>query len=181
MHKSVVIALGEVGYLEKQSPRQLYEKDTNPGDENYTKYARELDIHFCFYRGIKQGQPWCDVFVDWCFVKAYGVVAGRRLLCQPILSRGAGCRYSYGYYREAGRLADSPQEGDQIFFQREGTICHTGLVTGVDDSRVYTVEGNTSSEAGIVANGGCVAQKSYDLHDPGIVGYGRPDYAAVGE
>ena len=165
MHKSVVIALGEVGYLEKQSPRQLYEKHTNPGDENYTKYARELDIHFCFYRGIKQGQPWCDVFVDWCFVKAYGVVAGRRLLCQPILSKGAGCRYSYGYYREAGRLADSPQEGDQIFFQREGTICHTGLVTGMDDSRVYTVEGNTSSEAGIVANGGCVAQKSYDLHD----------------
>ena len=92
MHKSVVIALGEVGYLEKQSPRQLYEKHTNPGDENYTKYARELDIHFCFYRGIKQGQPWCDVFVDWCFVKAYGVVAGRRLLCQPILSKGAGCR-----------------------------------------------------------------------------------------
>ena len=54
-------------------------------------------------------------------------------------------------------------------------------MTGVDDSRVYTVEGNTSSEAGIVANGGCVAQKSYDLHDPGIAGYGRPDYDAVGE
>ncbi len=181
MHKSVIIALGEVGYLEKQSRRQLYEKHTNPGDENYTKYAREMDILFCFYRGVKQGYPWCDVFVDWCFVQAYGVIAGRKLLCQPILSKGAGCRYSYGYYREAGRLVDSPQEGDQIFFRREGRICHTGLVTGVKDGRVYTVEGNTSDAEGIVANGGCVAQKSYALDDPGIAGYGRPDYAAVGE
>mgnify|MGYP000553177094 FL=1 len=78
-------------------------------------------------------------------------------------------------------MATMSRQGVQIFFQREGTICHTGLVTGVDDSRVYTVEGNTSSETGIVANGGCVAQKSYDLHDPGIAGYGRPDYDAVGE
>ena len=54
-------------------------------------------------------------------------------------------------------------------------------MTEVKDGRVYTVEGNTSSQAGIVANGGCVAQKSYDLHDPGIAGYGRPDYDAVGE
>lgn len=181
MHKSVIIALGEVGYLEKQSRRQLYEKHTNPGDENYTKYAREMDILFCFYRGVKQGYPWCDVFVDWCFVQAYGVIAGRKLLCQPILSKGAGCRYSYGYYAQAGRLVDSPQEGDQIFFRREGRICHTGLVTGVKDGRVYTVEGNTSDAEGIVANGGCVAQKSYALDDPGIAGYGRPDYAAVGE
>lgn len=181
MHKSVIIALGEVGYLEKQSRRQLYEKHTNPGDENYTKYAREMDILFCFYRGVKQGYPWCDVFVDWCFVQAYGVIAGRKLLCQPILSKGAGCRYSYGYYEQAGRLVDSPQEGDQIFFRREGRICHTGLVTGVKDGRVYTVEGNTSDAEGIVANGGCVAQKSYALDDPGIAGYGRPDYAAVGE
>lgn len=181
MHKSVIIALGEVGYLEKQSRRQLYEKHTNPGDENYTKYAREMDILFCFYRGVKQGYPWCDVFVDWCFVQAYGVIAGRKLLCQPILSKGAGCRYSYGYYAQAGQLVDSPQEGDQIFFRREGRICHTGLVTGVKDGRVYTVEGNTSDAEGIVANGGCVAQKSYALDDPGIAGYGRPDYAAVGE
>ena len=181
MHKSVIIALGEVGYLEKQSRRQLYEKHTNPGDENYTKYARDMHAHLGFYRGGKQGLPWCDVFVDWCFVQAYGVIAGRKLLCQPILSKGAGCRYSYGYYREAGRLVDSPQEGDQIFFRREGRICHTGLVTGVKDGRVYTVEGNTSDAEGIVANGGCVAQKSYALDDPGIAGYGRPDYAAVGE
>lgn len=181
MHKSVSIALAEVGYLEKQTPEQLDDKCSNPGDENYTKYARDMHAHLGFYLGSKQGYPWCDVFVDWCFVQAYGVIAGRRLLCQPLLSKGAGCRYSYGYFKDAGQLASEPQPGDQIFFQREGSICHTGLVTEVVNGRVYTVEGNTSDADGIVENGGCVALKNYDLRDPGIAGYGRPNYAAVGE
>ena len=180
-YKRVIqVAENEIGYLEKNDTSNLDDKTANAGSKNYTKYARDLDA-LGFYNGRKNGYAWCDVFVDWCFVQAYGVIAGRKLLCQPILSRGAGCRYSYGYYQEAGQLVQTPQEGDQIFFQREGTICHTGLVTQVDDSRVYAVEGNTSGEAGIVANGGCVAQKSYDLNDLGIAGYGRPDYAAVGE
>ena len=46
---------------------------------------------------------------------------------------------------------------------------------------MHTVEGNTSAQAGIVPNGGCVACKSYDLDDPGIAGYGRPDYRLVEE
>lgn len=181
MHKSVMVALGEVGYLEKQTPEQLDEKYSNAGDANYTKYARDMAAHIGFYRGSKQGFPWCDVFVDWCFVQAYGVIAARRLLCQPLLSKGAGCRYSFGYFREAGQAAQEPQPGDQIFFQQEGNICHTGLVTAVRNGRVYTVEGNTSDAEGIIANGGCVAEKSYLLQDPGIAGYGRPDYALVGE
>lgn len=181
MHKSVMIALAEVGYVEKHTPNLLDEKLTNAGDENFTKYARDLDAHFGFYRGSKQGMPWCDVFVDWCFVQAYGAHMGRRLLCQPMLSRGAGCRYSFGYYQEAGRIVQEPQEGDQIFFCRDGVICHTGLVTGTDGEYVTTVEGNTSDADGIVANGGCVREKRYLRSDPGIAGYGRPEYSLVDE
>ena len=181
MHKSVIIALAEVGYLEKETRDSLDDKLQNAGDENFTKYARDLDSRPGFYRGLKQGMPWCDVFVDWCFVEAYGVHMARKLLCQSMFSRGAGCRYSYAYYREAGRTVTEPAEGDQIFFVQNGTICHTGLVTGVDEAYVYTVEGNTSDATGIVANGGCVARKRYLRSDPGIAGYGRPDYALVQE
>lgn len=179
MHEAVRIALDEVGYLEKQSPASLDEKQTNAGSDNFTKYARDLDAHFGFYRGSKQGYPWCDVFVDWCFVKAYGVHMARKLLCQPILSRGAGCRYSYSYFEAAGRLFHAPEPGDQVFFQQDGRICHTGLVTAADETYVYTVEGNTSDDAGIVANGGCVREKRYELSFPGLAGYGRPDYSLV--
>ena len=120
MHKSVAVALGEVGYLEKRSPEKLDEKLANPGEENYTKYARDMAAHWGFYLGKKQGFPWCDVFVDWCFTQAYGVQNARRLLCQPVFSRGAGCRYSFAYFREAGRLETHPQPGDQIFFRQSG-------------------------------------------------------------
>lgn len=181
MHKSVTVALAEVGYLEKQSPENLDDKLANPGQENYTKYARDMASHLGFYRGSKQGYPWCDVFVDWCFVEAYGVQNARRLLCQPIFSRGAGCRYSFEYYRQAGRLFSDPQPGDQIFFQREGSICHTGIVTDVTQESVCTVEGNTSDEEGVIPNGGCVTRKRYPLDSPLIAGFGRPDYSLVGE
>lgn len=177
MHQSVRVALGEVGYVEKNSREQLDERLANAGDANYTKYARDLDGTLGFYRGWKQGMPWCDVFVDWCFVRAYGVRTARRLLCQPMLSRGAGCRYSLAYYEEAGRRVDTPEPGDQIFFRDEkGTVCHTGIVAEVKGGFVHTVEGNTSDEEGIVANGGCVRRKCYPLDFSGIAGYGRPDY-----
>lgn len=181
MHKSVSIALAEVGYLEKHDRHGLDDKLSNPGEENFTKYARDMDAHPGFYLGSKQGYPWCDVFVDWCFVQAYGWHMARKLLCQPLLSRGAGCRYSFGYYQDAGRIYPHPEPGDQIFFQKDGYICHTGLVTEADETYVYTVEGNTSDETGIIANGGCVRQKRYDRQDIGIAGYGRPEYSLVGE
>lgn len=181
MHKSVTVALGEVGYLEKHTPEQLDDKLANPGEENFTKYARDMAAHPGFYLGNKQGFPWCDVFVDWCFVKAYGAQDARRLLCQPLFSRGAGCRYSFAYFQQAGRLVFEPREGDQIFFCRDGSICHTGIVTRVCDSVVHTVEGNTSDQEGVIPNGGCVTEKQYPLDSPHIAGYGRPDYSLVGE
>ena len=53
MHKVVSIALGEVGYLEKHTPEQLDDKLSNPGQENYTKYARDMAAHLGFYLGSK--------------------------------------------------------------------------------------------------------------------------------
>lgn len=176
-HATVEIALNEVGYLEKETPDLLFDKTANAGDKNFTKYARDLDDILGFYMGAKQGQPWCDVFVDWCFVRAYGVSLARKLLCQPLLSRGAGCSHSLDYFEDDGRRFDTPAVGDQIFFQNDGHVCHTGIVVALDEENVYTVEGNTSDEEGIIRNGGCVRRKQYPRNFPGIAGYGRPDYA----
>ena len=138
----------------------LDSKTLNVGKMNYTKYARDLDNIPGFYNGRKQGFAWCDVFVDWCFAKAYGVENAKKLLCQPNVSLGAGCTYSMQYYRSKGQLKTSPKIGDQIFFKnKSGEICHTGLVYNVDNSYVYTIEGNTSTASGVVANGGGVCMK----------------------
>lgn len=178
--KVIGVALKEVGYLEKETNARLDHITANAGDENFTKYARDLDA-VGFYNGAKNGYAWCDVFVDWCFVQVFGAEEALRITFQPrlrFLNRGAGCRYSRGYYEIRGRLFDHPEKGDQIFFwnAEKTRVCHTGLVWDVDDTYVHTVEGNTSGEEGVVDNGGSVNQKKYLLTDERIAGYGRPLY-----
>lgn len=175
--KLIKIAEAEVGYMEKETNKNLDSKTANAGDENYTKYARDLDNLTDFYNGKKNGYSWCDVFVDWCFYKAFGRTAAQTLLCQPNKSLGAGCKYSALYFKGKNQFYSSPKVGDQIFFKKtDGTIYHTGLVYKVDKTYVYTIEGNTSSAEGVVENGGCVAKKKYKLGYSKIAGYGRPKY-----
>lgn len=174
--KLIKIAEAEEGYLEKASNASLDSDTANAGKANYTKYARDLDAIPNFYNGKKNGYAWCDVFVDWCFVKAFGVEAALKLTCQPEKSAGAGCKYSAQYYKNKGQFHTTPKVGDQIFFASGGDPNHTGIVYEVDSSKVYTVEGNTSGASGVVANGGGVCKKSYSLSNSRIYGYGRPAY-----
>ena len=176
--KLIQIALAEEGYLEKASNASLDSDTANAGSANYTKYARDLDAIPDFYNGKKNGYAWCDVFVDWCFVKAFGAEAALNLTCQPKKSAGAGCKFSAQYYKNKGQFHTSPKVGDQIFFTSNGSVSHTGIVYKVDSSKVYTIEGNTSGASGVVANGGGVCKKSYSLNYSRIYGYGRPAYDA---
>ena len=176
--KLIKIAEAEVGYLEKKSNSSLDSKTANAGYNNYTKYARDLN-KAGYYNGNKNGYAWCDVFVDWCFYQLCGKDAKKAeaIICQTG-DYGAGCIFSARYYRNAGRFYTSPKPGDQIFFGTKGNESHTGIVYKVDATKVYTIEGNTSSASGVVANGGAVRKKSYSLSYSKIVGYGRPKYDA---
>ena len=161
----VSIALAEVGYREKASNASLDEKTSNAGSGNWTKYARDLAAAG-YYNGNKNGYAWCDVFVDWCFFKAYGAVEGQRIQCQTG-DLGAGCVYSAQYYRQQGRYNSSPRVGDQVFFNSGGTIGHTGIVVEVTSSTIVTVEGNASDQ---------VKKNSYNRSSSYIAGYGHPLY-----
>lgn len=178
----IEVATAEIGYLEKKDKNNLDDKTANAGSKNYTKYARDLDA-LGFYNGRKQSVAWCDVFVDWCFVQAFGLEVALKLTNQPLgkSNCGAGCKYSRNYYKKKGQLHDTPKMGDQIFFWPKDEIggpavAHTGLVYAVDSTYVYTIEGNTSGASGVVANGGGVCKKKYKLTYNRIAGYGRPDY-----
>lgn len=181
IQKVISVARSEIGYLEKASNSQLDSKTANPGSNNWTKYAAYLDGLGNVYNGKKNGYAWCDVFVDYCFIYPFGFDLGMKCLRQAIKGLGAGCTYSMRYYKEANAFYTSPQAGDQIFFTRDkgSTSYHTGLVVEVKGGRVYTIEGNTSSAAGVVENGGCVRDKSYPLGASYIAGYGRPNWSVV--
>ena len=162
----VAIALAEVGYREKATNSVLDDKTANSGSNNWTKYARDLAAAG-YYNGNKNGYAWCDVFVDWCFFKAYGAVKGQRIQCQsgPL---GAGCIYSAQYYQQKGRYDRKPKVGDQVFFQTGGQIGHTGIVVEVTDTTITTVEGNSSDQ---------VKKNTYSRSNGYIAGYGHPLYS----
>lgn len=167
--KLINLARQELGYLEKASNKNLDDKTANVGSNNYTKYARDI------YPSL-QGQPWCDMFVDWCFVQAFGQVSARQLIGGGF---SAYTPTSAQYYKDKGWWRTVPLPGDQVFFENDIRIHHTGIVTQVADGRLYTIEGNTSGASGVVANGGGVFEKSYALIYSRIAGYGRPDWSLV--
>ena len=169
----IAVAIGELGYHEKASNTALDDKEANAGSNNFTKYARDFDQKYPqWFNGKKNSYPWCDVFIDWCFLTAYGYENALRLLCQPERSAGAGCTYSLQYYRNKGQFhTDNPQRGDQIFFGTSlSNSTHTGLVEKVENGCVYTIEGNSSDQ---------VCRRRYALTDSCILGYGRPEYDSV--
>lgn len=174
--KLLSIALSEVGYLEKNNGSFLYDKTANAGSANYTKYGYEM--RSLYPSTMDYPAPWCDSFVDWCFVQAFG-----REVAEKLLHKFDDYTVnSAGYYKNNKEWHKSPEVGDQIFFtDSKGGICHTGIVYALDNTYVYTIEGNTSSASGVIANGGCVAKKSYKRNYNRIAGYGRPNYAIVKE
>ena len=168
--KVIAVAASQIGYKEKASNASLDNPTANAGSANYTKYARDFDQKFPkWYNGKKNGYAWCDMFVDWCFLSAYGYENALRLLCQPERSAGAGCTYSLRYYKNKGQFhTGTPKVGDQIFFGTSiDNSTHTGIVEKVEGGKVYTIEGNTSDQ---------VARRSYALSNSRILGYGRPAY-----
>lgn len=156
------IAEAEVEYHEKRSANDLYSKTGNSGSGNYTKYNKEM--HALQPRNMDYPAPWCDCFVDWCMVKAFGAETAKKVLC------GDFDDYTYSsvnLYKKAGRWTQNAARGYQIFFGGSG---HTGLVYKVEKGVVYTIEGNKSDE---------VRKCSYALTNSSIIGYGMPLYSIV--
>ena len=178
-NKVLDIAVAEVGYVGKSTADKLDDKRAGTKG-NYTKYARELDAIANFYNGKKQGFDFCDVFVDWCFVKAFGAEAAKKLLNQPERSYGAGCGWSKSYFEAAGRFYKTPQVGDQIFFGTSKSCYHTGLVYRIDGNKIYTIEGNAAPDLTVESDGHMVCLRLYKATDSRILGYGRPDWAGAG-
>ena len=141
----VQTAINEEGYHEKGSNSNLDDKTANSGSGNYTKYGQ----HF---GNTGPSWPWCAQFVSWSADKA-GIP-------QSAINRTASVAAFNQFFSSKNRFhragsGYTPKRGD-VFMKSDR---HTGIVTGVVDGKLKTIEGNSSDK---------VAQRSYDLASCGF-------------
>ncbi|WP_418423949.1 GH25 family lysozyme [Blautia sp.] len=158
-------------YLEKGTLAYLDDFQRNAGYNNYTKFAR--DVNSWGQPGC-QGQSWCAVYQFWKLVKVFGLKKALQIM-------GGGfynCQSVTRHAKANGTWKKTPKKGALIIF-RNGA--HIGSIRKYDTTYAYTNEGNTSSAAGVVANGGACRNKKYKLTDPAIDGYVWIDYGATAD
>ena len=174
----ISVAEAEIGYLEKKSNKDLDDKTANAGSNNYTKYNRDMKA-WAGSAGLNN--QWCQNFVDWCFVTAFGLEAAKKLIYTFTNYTPTGSNAFKKRNRYIKRGKGKPKRGDVIYFysSAKGRIGHVGIVYKVSSSTVYTIEGNTSGASSLVTNGGGVRKKSYSLSSTYIDGYGSVDYDAI--
>lgn len=176
--KLIRVAEEQLGYLEKKSNKDLDSKTANAGSNNYTKYNRDLKT----WTGVGYiNAQWCQAFVDWCFIEAFGLTDAKKLIYvwTNYTPTGSDAFKKRGRYIKRGK--GTPKRGDVIYFYStsKGRIGHVGIVYKVSGKTVYTIEGNTSGASSLITNGGGVRKKSYSMSSSYIDGYGSVDYAAV--
>lgn len=122
------IAVGELGNTEY------------PANSNRTKYG--------VWYGL-DGQPWCMMFVQWCFAQAGRTLPHKSASCSDLLS----------WYRKYApeRVVATPLPRDIIIYN----FGHTGIVESVSQTTITAIEGNTSAgDAGSQSNGGGVFRRT---------------------
>ena len=137
---------------------------TRPGNTAVVDLAKQQvgnvgGYPYWSWYGFNSRVEWCACFVSWCYGQA-GLSEPRFAACQ---SQGIPWFTSHGQWGARGYENIAP--GDAIFFDwdLDGSADHVGLVIGRDESRVYTVEGNSGDACKI---------KSYPLDYACIKGYG---------
>lgn len=189
----LAVALSQLGYQEGASDGK-YSGEVGGGN-NYTEFNYNMGDWGGSGGYGGSDYPWCASFVSFCLLQSrcYSIQKGsikdwcrnntsnksyiwREISC----SQWATQLDRYGYYEDskANGGTYTPVGGDLIFFysSSQKRIHHIGIVVYTDSTKVYTIEGNTSSGTGVEANGGGVYFKSYSLSSSSIRGYGVLPY-----
>ena len=144
----LAVARKELGYTE------------SPAGSNRTKYGKWFGL---------DGQPWCMMFVQWCFRQA----GAQDLLPALTASCGALMRAAQA---KGCWITDGYQPGDVVIYDFPGNNVktdHCGIVVTALTDGVRNIEGNTG--VGNDSNGGEVMERTRSLSV--IIGAYRPHYA----
>lgn len=160
----ISVALSQIGYHEGDCEADMDGLNAK-GNRNFAEYTRVWGkVDNQEGNGVSYGYAWCAAFVSWCLrqAKVPTATALTEISCTRMTSWYK--KNNTFHSRESGY---SPILGDIIMFTEDGDITHVGLVLGVKDDRVYTVEGNGGEQ---------VATHSYSLTSTYVYGYCVPQY-----
>lgn len=125
------------------------------GMNNDNKFAKELCPSL-------NHQPWCAIFVSWCFHKAHAT----KLIDGQYSWGFAACTDAMLRFRRQGMQVNKrlAKAGDIVFFNFDSDINaeHVGIVIGRTAGGLVTIEGNTCAEhaTGSQANGNGVYRRT---------------------
>ena len=132
---------------------------------NDTKYGKWYGLN---------NQPWCAMFVSWCFAQA----DLSELVAASTKKGFASCDAGLKWFAKRNKLipVGQAQPGDVVFFQfdEDAQPDHVGIVikNWKRKSILLTIEGNTSADKGSQSNGDGVyiKKRAYSL----AMGVARP-------
>lgn len=120
-----------------------------------------------------KGTPWCACYVSWGIYQVKSdlydvpIYANVDDFLKYFVDSGKWNVSKYWTELEKNEVTYELYPGDLVFFDwivnNEKNPQHVGVVLGVGDDFIYTIEGNSS---------GKVSLRRYDLDDPRILGYG---------
>lgn len=159
----IKVAVSQIGYKE------------SPANSNKTKYGKWFGLN---------GQPWCAIFLDWCFEQAkagslFPHNANAAYAQDEIVSK---CHGTWVLKKNKGKSARKAylamaRPGDIVCFdfgRLDAYRSHIGIVEKVSGTSIVCIEGNTSA-SGSQSNGGMVCRKKRSYLD--ICSAARPAYS----
>ncbi len=201
---AVAMALSQVGYLE--GGYSGAEDGVTGGGNNYTEYGAYTAVNgaawcasFCswamYTAKVTSDRTYIYNFTggdddgDALNMARNGGYWGESYVPHWSTFLNSVGRYRYADYYIPGYAPNQeiyrPKTGDLAFFISSTTADwplyegHVGLVVYSDDTYVYTVEGNTSSQDGVESEGGGVFFKKYQHGTYNVAGYGILPYETV--
>ena len=156
----VNVALSQVGYHEGSGSSDLSGSSSSSG--NYTEYGKWFG----------QQSNWCAIFISWCANQA-GVPTS--VVKKNAIASGSSCQFGEKKYSFGSR---SPQVGDIIYVQNDSDsdVDHVGLIYKVDDTYIYSVEGNFGNKVGTIKYYKDTGRQTY-YSSTKILFYGAPSYS----
>ena len=130
-----------------------------------SQVGNEGGLKYCEWYGYPYRVEWCVIFVSWCADQC-------GYLDAEVLPKMMGVRPYVEWFRERGQWQGrdyEPSPGDIIFFdwESDGLPDHVGIVERVEDSTIYSIEGNAADR--------CIENR-YTLGEVPVYGFGVPSY-----